>query len=61
MCCNFLMKGTNLYNLIVDSNKLESYWNNFKKSHVYASSISYKQVMDKIKMIVDVTMDKIYN
>ena len=55
------MRGTNLYNLIVDSNKLESYWNNFKKSHVYTSSISYKQVMDKIKMIVDVMMNKIYN
>ena len=42
------------YDMISKSDILKSYWNNFKKSHIYASDISYDEIVDKIEEIVNV-------
>lgn len=42
------------YDMISKSDILKSYWNSFKKSHVYASDISYDEFVDKIEGIVNV-------
>lgn len=40
--------------MISNSNILEVYWNNFKKTHIYASNISYDEIINKIKEIVNI-------
>ena len=40
--------------MISKSDILKSYWNNFKKSHIYASDVSYDEIVDKIEGIVNV-------
>lgn len=42
------------FDMISNSDILKTYWNNFKKSHIYASNISYDEVMNKIKEIVNI-------
>ncbi len=42
------------YDMISKSDILKSYWNSFKKSHIYASNISYDEIVDKIEEIVNV-------
>lgn len=55
---NYLLKEINeRYYMISNSDILKSYWNNFIKSHSYASEISYKAIMDKIEEIVNVFCD----
>ena len=44
-------------NVISNSDILKSYWNNFIKSHVYASEISYNTIINKIEEIVNSTVD----
>lgn len=45
------------FDMISNSDILESYWNNFKKSHIYASNISYDEVINKIEEIVNIMAD----
>ncbi len=42
------------FDVISNSSILKSYWNNFKKSHIYASNISYDEVINKIKEITNI-------
>ena len=55
---NYLLKEIKeRYNMISNSDILKSYWNNFIKSHSYASKISYNDIIDKIEEIVNVITD----
>ena len=45
----------------MNSESLKSYWNNFKKSHSYASEISYDAITHKIEDIVNVISDSTFN
>lgn len=52
---NYLLKEIKeRYNMISNSDILKSYWNNFIKSHSYASEINYNAILDKIEEIVNV-------
>ncbi len=55
---NYLLKEIKeRYNVISNSDILKSYWNNFIKSHIYASEISYNSIIDKIEEIVNSIAD----
>ena len=55
---NYLLKEIKeRYNMISNSDILKSYWNNYIKSHSYASEISYNAILDKIKEIVNIIID----
>ena len=45
------------FDLISNSDILELYWNNFKNSHIYASNISYNEVINKIEKIINIMAD----
>ncbi len=55
---NYLLKEIKeRYNVISNSDILKSYWNNFIKSYIYASEISYNAIIDKIEEIVNSIAD----
>lgn len=43
------------FELISHSKILENYWQNYQKSHIYSQSISYDEIMNTIKKIIEIT------
>lgn len=43
------------FELISHSKILENYWQNYQKSHIYSQNISYDEIMNTIKKIIEIT------
>ena len=52
--CSLLIDVRKLFNIVKNSEQLQSSWNRFQKRYIYAKDIDYLEIMSKIEIIVKI-------
>ena len=51
---SLLIDVRKLFNIVKNSEQLQSSWNRFQKRYIYAKDIDYLEIMSKIEIIVKI-------